>query len=98
MAQTIDTRTRAQHTRAIRQEELRQKLAAGGHLEYAIDLAEKLSNVRDNVDLDVPRCKAAFDARMKIINKYLPELKATELSGDQSQPLVVSQMVFPKQD
>ena len=93
---TPDTRTRAQQNRAIRQEELRQKLAAGGHLELAIELADKLSNVNDNKELDVPRAKAAFDARMKLINKYMPELKATELSTDGENPLVVTQMVFPE--
>ena len=91
-----DTRTRAQQNRAIRQEELRQNLAAGGHLELAIDLANKLSDVTANKDLDVPRAKAAFDARMKLINKYMPELKATELSTANDTPLIVTQMVFPE--
>jgi len=36
MEYCIVAKTRAQQTRAIRQEELRAKLAAGGHLQHAI--------------------------------------------------------------
>lgn len=90
-----DTRTRAQQNRAIRQEELREKLAAGGHIQYALETLEKIDNATD--DFEVKKHKASFDCRMKLINKYLPELKATELSTDGDNPLIVTQMVFPEQ-
>ena len=34
--------------------------------------------------------KYATDARLKLINKYLPELKATEMTGEGGDALVVS--------
>jgi len=93
-----DTRTRAQHNRAIRQEELRQKLAAGAHLDLAIDLADKMSKAADEkASENIVALKSAFDARMKLVNKYMPELKATELSTDPVNPLVVSMLEFPEE-
>ena len=34
--------------------------------------------------------KYATDARLRLINKYLPELKATEMTGEGGDDLVVS--------
>jgi hypothetical protein len=90
---TVDTRTAAARQKAVRQEALREQLAAGGHLQHVIDIAERLSN--ETIDLDqaiVSRLKAAADIKMKLIGKYLPDLKAVEASldaGDSLKELLV---------
>lgn len=38
--------------------------------------------------------KISIDSRMKLVNKYLPDLKSTELTGDPENPLTVSQPVL----
>jgi hypothetical protein len=75
--------TRNTKNRAIRQEALREQLAAGGHLQHVLDIAEKLSNEINDLDsLMVQRLKAAADIKCKLISKYLPDLKAMEISGE----------------
>jgi len=80
--------SRAQQNRRIRQEALREQLANGGHLQHVIDLASKLADLDTNLEPnEVQRLKAAIDAKMKLVNKYLPELKATELTGEDGGPI-----------
>lgn len=38
--------------------------------------------------------KLAIDSRMKVVNKYLPDLKSTELTGDSENPLIVTAPVI----
>tara|TARA_S200002703_G_scaffold1223_3_gene2087 strand:+ start:9191 stop:9478 length:288 start_codon:yes stop_codon:yes gene_type:complete len=70
--------TRAQKMRAERQEALREYLSSRGLVEYVIDLAEKI----EEPGSDVQSLKASADIRMKLINKYLPDMKFVE--GDLS--------------
>lgn len=80
--------TRAAKNRRIRQEAIREQLEAGGHIQYAVELVKKIEQSAD--PFEVSKYKAAFDARMKLINKYLPELKATELTGEGGGPAVIN--------
>lgn len=76
--------TRAQQNRAIRQEALREQLEAQGHVQYVVEIATKLREPEEGKNLestDVTRLKAAADIHLKLIDKYLPSLKATEHSG-----------------
>jgi hypothetical protein len=71
--------------RSIRQEELRNKLAAGGHLQQVIKNIDKINNL--NVDEktfknSLEKLRATTDYQLKLINKYLPDLKSTELTGE----------------
>lgn len=76
-------KTRAQANRAVRQEALREQLAAQGHVQHVIDIAKKLSNLEDPLDAtEVARLKAAADIKRSLINKYLPDLKAIEHTGE----------------
>lgn len=72
--------TRNTKQRAVRQEALREQLSNQKHLEYVIDLVEKLSdeNVVINSEM-LSRYKIAIDARFKLINKYLSDLKSQEV-------------------
>lgn len=74
--------SRAQENRRIRQEALREQLAEQGHVQHVVENIAKLEDF--NTDIDVHRLKAAIDARMKLIAKYLPDLKQTEIEGNLS--------------
>lgn len=81
--QKKDTATAKDKNRRIRKEALREQLAAGGHLQHVVDIAKKLSD--DGIDLDVvmvQRLRAAADIKLKLINKYLPDLKSVEISQE----------------
>lgn len=74
--------SRADQNKKIRQEALREQLANGKHLEHVIDISKKLSDLEEILDnLEVQRLKAAADIKLKLVNKYLPDVKAVELSG-----------------
>jgi len=76
-------KTRAQENRAIRQEALREQLSNQGHLQHVADIANKLNEPEDKLDSsDIQRLKAAADIKLKLIDKYLPSIKAVEHSGE----------------
>lgn len=83
-----DKTTIANKNRAIRKEALREQLSAGGHLQQAIENIEKINNAADALELQ--KAKAAFDARMKIVGKYLPDLKAVEHTGETDHQVTIS--------
>jgi len=81
--------SRANENRAIRQEELRKKLAAGGHVQHVIEISNKLSDLTDVLEAtDIQRLKASADIQLKLITKYLPDLKSTELTGADGSDLI----------
>lgn len=109
-------RSRANENRRIRQEALREQLAAQKHLEKVIADIDEMRGLADfEEDLDkalredgektvhTEALKAvagvrkfqldvldkAISQRMKIVNKYLPELKAVEHSGEIGSETVV---------
>ncbi len=76
--------TRANKNREIRQDNLREWLSKKCTLQHLFDNINKIE------DLDVKskdfhnslsKLKVANEQRLKLINKYLPELKATEITG-----------------
>jgi len=74
--------SRANKNRAIRQEALREQLAAQGHVQHIIDNIEKIQNLDNELESsDIHRLKTATELQLKLINKYLPDLKAVELTG-----------------
>lgn len=75
--------TRANKNRAIRQEALREQLANQGHLQHVIDLAKKIEEQAEALTLDntqLQAYKAVIDTKLKLVDKYLPSLKSTELT------------------
>ena len=74
--------SRKDQNRAIRQEELREKLAAQGHEQHLLDTLRKIDDLSEEYDsLEIQRLKAAADIRLKLMSKYLPDLKAQEITG-----------------
>jgi hypothetical protein len=88
-------RTRAQENRAIRQEALREQLSKQKHVEHVVDIAEKLNDPEGDLDaLMVTRLKAAADIRMKLIAKYLGDVKAVEITGEGGESLTINVQSF----
>lgn len=75
--------SRADENRAIRQEELRAKLSAGSHVQDVIDNSNKIQNLATTLEPnDIQRLKIASELKLKLINKYLPDVKQVELQAD----------------
>ena len=75
-------KTRAQLNRGIRQEALREMLAAQGHEQHIVELLGKIQNLDIEIDAhDLNRYKVVLDSKFKLLNKYLPDVRTTELTG-----------------
>ena len=82
--------TNGQKNKKIRQEALREQLAAQGHVQHVIDIADKLQEPLEELNKDdITRLKAAADIKLKLINKYLPDLKAIEIEGEVDSTLTI---------
>jgi len=83
--------TRAQQNRKIRQDSLREQLASQKHLEKVLDSINKLEELDTQLDsVEVSRIKGAIESRIKLVSKYLPDLKSIELSGDEDYPVQIA--------
>lgn len=83
-----DTRTHRQKNRAIRQEELREMLANRCRLQHILENIEKLEDLGVKMKADaVNRVKVANEQRLKLLNKYLPDLRSVEVTGEDGGPL-----------
>lgn len=73
--------TRAEQNKQIRHDELRAKLSAGSHIADVIENANKLQELSTPLEpSDIQRLKTASEIKLKLINKYLPDVKQVELS------------------
>ena len=78
----------ADRNRRIRQEALREQLSNKGLVQKVIEINEKMADLGEDLPPEhVARLKIAMDVNMKLVAKYLPDLKQTELIGDPDQPL-----------
>jgi hypothetical protein len=75
--------TRAQLNRKVRQEALREQLKSQGHIQHVVEIVDKLRDPTCDIEADmVQRYKYAVDTKLKLINKYLPDIKAVEVEGN----------------
>ena len=82
--------SRAHKNRAVRQEALREQLANQGHLQHIIDLLAEIENLDKELDANqINRLKIVVDTKLSLLKKYLPDLKAVEVTGDGGDELVV---------
>ena len=89
-----DSATAKAKNKRLRQDNLREQLAAQGHLNHVINIMNELNNEANEIDpLMVDRKKFVINTKLKLINKYLPDLKSIELSGDEDSPVNVVQTV-----
>ena len=75
--------TRAAKIRAERQEALREMLSRKCTVEQVIEISSKIAELGGALDaIQVSRLKAACDIKLRLISKYLPDVKAVEISGE----------------
>lgn len=67
----------------MRQANLREQIKEGGHLQYAIENIKKIESATDDMSmLEFNRLKTATELRLKLVAKYIPDLKSIEHSGE----------------
>ncbi len=82
--------TVANKNRKVRQDQLREQLSNGGHLQHVIEMANKLSELDNELDqLEVTRLNNAAAIKLKLVDKYLPALKAIEHTGADGEAMPV---------
>lgn len=89
-----DSATAKNKNRRIRQDALREQLSQGKHVEHVIEIARKIAD--ETIDIDptmVQRLKIAADIKCKLIAKYLPDLKAVEITGEDGEPVNMVQTI-----
>ena len=70
----------ATNQRAAYQEEQRELLASQGHLDRAVEIVEKMDD--QSIELpDIQILEKAFNSRMRLVDKYLPSIKAIDLNA-----------------
>jgi hypothetical protein len=78
----------ADRNRRIRQEALREQLSSQKLVEQVVDINKKMADLSNDLPQEhVTRLKIAMDVNLKLISKYLPDLKQTELIGDPENPI-----------
>ena len=78
-------KSRANENKRVRQEALREQLAAQGHVQHVNDIAGKLADLGLPMEaVEVQRLKGAADIKLKLISKYLPDLKMQEIDHTSS--------------
>lgn len=71
--------SRANAIRETKREEILESLKQRGLIQHVIETADKLGDLTIDLEAtDVQRLKAANDARLSLIKKYLPDTKAIE--------------------
>ena len=84
-------KTRAQLSRETRQAEMRKKIEASGYESHVHEVVKKLLDPEQEFDsIDVQRMKSAADLSIKMMAKFMPDLKSTEITGPDGGGLVVN--------
>lgn len=83
-----DTRDAKSRNRKVRQEALRDQLSAQGHVQHVVELLDRIADPDDTqADEMLARWKVVLDTKLRLIGKYLPDLKSVEHTGDGSDPI-----------
>ena len=86
-------RSRANENRAIRQEALREQFSNKGLYQHVLEISNKLNNLEVDIDpLQVQRLRHAADINMKLVDKYLPTEKPTQITGANNGPVEFQQL------
>ena len=82
--------TRAQLNRKVRQDALREQLASQKHVEHVVEIVDEIKDPSIQIEQEmIARYKLVIDTKLKLINKYLPDLKSTEITGEGGEPLSI---------
>jgi hypothetical protein len=86
--------TVAAKNRKVRQEALRDQLKAQGHLQHVVEIAKEFREQGAGMETsEITTKKHAADIHLRLINKYLPDLKAMELTGDGGGEIGIDQLL-----
>lgn len=83
-------KTSKQNRRELQQSELRKRIAESARFDHIIrniEKLEKLDAALETTPVEINKIKVANDQRLKLLSKYLPDLSAITLSGDEDNPL-----------
>lgn len=70
----------ADRNKKIRQEALREQLSNKGLVQQVLEISEKIGDLSQELEKDkIDRLKIAADLKLKLVNKYLPDLRQTDL-------------------
>lgn len=84
--------TNAAKNRAIRQDSLREMLSKKCTVEQVLRNVKKMEEQGKEMEsVELQALRAATDTRVKLLNKYIPDLKSMELVGDGGGPIEVDQ-------
>ena len=86
-------KTRAQRVRAVNQDELRVFLSERNTVKQIIDNIEKIEELNpsenDNFVKELNKYKTANEQRIRLLNKYLPDLKEDITDQTDLPPIVI---------
>ena len=86
-------KTRAQRERGIRQDELRTFISERGKLSYIFDNLEKIEELDPETDQyfdkRLQQLKIANEQRIRLLNKYLPDMKEEQTEVTELPPVVI---------
>lgn len=86
-------KTRAQRERGIRQDELRTFISERGKLSYIFDNLEKIEELDPETDQyfdkRLQQLKIANEQRIRLLNKYLPDMKEEQTEVTDLPPVVI---------
>ena len=87
--------TDAARNRKVRQEALRDQLAEQCRVQHILDNIDKIEDLTNDLESgDIFRLKTANEQRIKLLAKYLPDLKTMELTGDPDSPIEHKHSLF----
>ena len=80
--------TVAQKNKAMRREAVLEVLRNKGLVQKVLETVDKLEELDPAIDsLAVQKLQIGINTRLSLIRKFLPDLKATELTGAEGAPL-----------
>lgn len=85
-------KTRAMENRALRQEALREQLAEQCRVQHILETLKKIEELDEGDEHFVnalAKLRTVNEQRLKLLNKYLPDLKATEITGANGDPIQI---------
>ena len=87
----------------VRKENIREQISNQGHIQHVIELARQIEDASNLVadsntileDIDIKRFNAStnakkivIDTKLRLISKYLPDVKSVEHSGEVKQVVI----------
>jgi len=85
----VMAKTTKQNIRAKRQEDHRARLSEGQHLRYVIENIDKIQKLKPSKTstFQLAKLKTATELSLRLVSKFLPDLKAMELTGEGGGPM-----------